>query len=98
MRATIKNNSTAPQGVHTTSGLIFIDPGRSAVLDVAPNYVERVKALAFFKVTFDEPDEDGDADMDRDALKAEAKALGISHAKNITTERLAELIEEHRAA
>lgn len=48
MKATITNTSRALQGVHSVEGLVFIDAGKSMPVDVADDYVERVKALPFF--------------------------------------------------
>ncbi|MEH6435778.1 hypothetical protein [Massilia sp. DD77] len=39
-----------------------------------------------------------DAALDRDALKAEAETLGIEFARNISTEKLAALVAEKKAA
>lgn len=46
----ITNNSRAPQGVHSTTGLVFIEPGQTCDIDVAESYVERVKALPFLGI------------------------------------------------
>lgn len=40
---------------------------------------------------------DDHAPLDREALKARAAELGIQHAPNIKTEKLAELIANHQA-
>jgi hypothetical protein len=48
MKATITNTSRASQGVHSVDGLVFIDAGKSRDVDVADDYVERVKSLPFF--------------------------------------------------
>lgn len=50
MKATIKNTSRAPQGVHTVDGIQFIDPGKTRTLDIADDYVQRVKGLSFFEI------------------------------------------------
>lgn len=39
---------------------------------------------------------DAPQELDRDALKARATELGIEFARNVTTEKLAELIEAHK--
>lgn len=41
----ITNTSRAPQGVHTTNGLMFIAPGETRDLDVLDSYRPRVDAL-----------------------------------------------------
>lgn len=37
------------------------------------------------------------APLDRDALKVEARELGINHAPNISTEKLAALVAAHKS-
>jgi hypothetical protein len=49
MKAAIKNTSRALQGVHTTDGLKFIEPGSTSTLDVADDYVDRVNGLPFLE-------------------------------------------------
>lgn len=56
----IKNTSAAPQGVHTTNGLEWLQPGQTRTLDVAPEYEARVKKLPFLKVLADPLDHDAD--------------------------------------
>lgn len=43
----ITNTSRALQGVHSTSGLVFIEAGKSQEVDVAPDYLDRLKSLPF---------------------------------------------------
>lgn len=50
MKTVIKNTSRAPQGVHTVEGLQFIEPGKTRTLDVAEDYVDRLKKLTFFDI------------------------------------------------
>lgn len=61
MRATIKNTSRANQGVHTTEGLIFIEPGHQRTVTIHPDHVERTQRSALLSVTVKDPlDHDGD--------------------------------------
>jgi hypothetical protein len=53
MKATITNTSRALQGVHSVDGLVFIDAGQSRPVDVADDYVDRVKALPFLDAVWD---------------------------------------------
>lgn len=46
----ITNNSRALQGVHSVTGLVFIEPGQTRDIDVANEYVARVKSLPFFGI------------------------------------------------
>lgn len=47
MKATITNTSRASQGVHSATGLVFIEPGATREIDVADDYFDRVKSLPF---------------------------------------------------
>ena len=99
----ITNTSRALQGVHSTSGLVFIEPGATQEVDVAKDYVARVKALPFFTVD-GSLDHDGDGSKggakpndppsERDILKARATELKIEFAKNIATDKLALLVRD----
>jgi hypothetical protein len=103
MKASITNNSRALQGVHSVAGLVFIEPKATLSIDVADDYVERVKALPFLTVD-DALDHDGDGkaggatNSDREDLKAQAKELGIEHPRNIPTDKLKELIDAKLAS
>jgi hypothetical protein len=46
----ITNTSRALQGVHSTSGLVFIGAGKTMDVDVAPDYLDRLKSLPFLTV------------------------------------------------
>lgn len=69
----IKNTSAAPQGVHTTNGLEWLQPGQTRTLDVASEYEARVKKLPFLKVLADPLDHDADGKKGGQAQAAEAK-------------------------
>lgn len=62
----ITNNSRAPQGVWSETGLVFIQPGQTLAVVIAADYAERVTALPFLEVKA------GDAlsDDELDALTA----------------------------
>jgi hypothetical protein len=102
MKMTITNTSRAPQGVHSVSGLVFIDPGKTREVDVAESYVDRVKALKFF--TLGTLDHDGDGKKggaapnvppsERDILKAKAADLKLEFPKNIATDKLKLLVRD----
>lgn len=101
MKAAIKNTSRAMQGVHTTDGLRFIEPGSTRTLDVADEYVDRVNSLPFFDAKWLSDDEDDDQDpepLDRDDLKKQAAELGLEYPRNISTEKLKELIDAKLAS
>jgi hypothetical protein len=94
MKAAIKNTSRAPQGVHTTDGLRFIEPGATRTLDVADDYVDRVKSLPFLDAKWGDDEEETEPEtLDRDDLKKQASELGLDFPRNISTEKLKELID-----
>lgn len=103
MKMQITNNSRALQGVHSTVGLVFIEAGATQEVDVAGAYVARVKALPFFAVAASlDHDGDGkpggaaanDPPSERDALKARATELKLDFAKNISTDKLKDLVRD----
>jgi len=62
MRATIKNNSPALQGVRSVDGLVFIAPGRQRTLDIPSEWEASTRRLPFLAIDVaDDPlDHDGD--------------------------------------
>jgi hypothetical protein len=80
MKATITNNSRALQGVHSVTGLVNIEPGKSRVVDVAEGYAERVDALPFLSVEWaDEPKQD--KPQDKPVVQAKPKATAAKKGK-----------------
>jgi hypothetical protein len=101
MKAAIKNTSRALQGVHTTDGLKFIEPGSTRTLDVADGYVDRVKALPFLDAKWHGETEEKEPELeplDRDDLKKQADELGLDYARNISNVKLKELIDAKLAS
>lgn len=69
MKMKITNTSKANQGVWAADGaLVQIEPGQTREVDVADDYFDRVKALAFLKV------DGGPLDHDKDGEKGGAVA------------------------
>lgn len=103
MKMKITNTSRALQGVHSVSGLVHIEAGATEEVDVAKDYVARVKALPFFTVD-GSLDHDGDgskggakpneAPSERDILKTRATELKLEFAKNIATDKLKMLVRD----
>ena len=65
----ITNNSKAPQGLHTKSGVVFIHPGKSRDLDLSEEGLKFAKRLPFLTVdeidapeAIDPLDHDGDGE------------------------------------
>ncbi len=50
MKYLIENLSQAPQGVHTTRGLVHLKPGHRRLLDLDEGSHDRVSSLPFFCV------------------------------------------------
>jgi hypothetical protein len=108
MKATITNTSRAMQGVYSVSGLVFIEAGATKPVDVADDYVERVKALPFLDAEWGDPldhDDNGTkggtkpnaTPSERDVLKARAAELKLDFAGNIKTDKLKDLVAEAEA-
>jgi hypothetical protein len=82
VKLTITNTSPALQGVHSTEGLVFIETGETRQIDVAEDYVERVKSLPHFALG-DKPTAEPQADDGRDAngdTPGEAQLRGLFNA------------------
>lgn len=58
MKIEITNTSDAPQGVHTETGVMFVNPGKTRTLDVTDDYLPRLKRLPFLTVAGAEQAED----------------------------------------
>lgn len=96
----ITNNSKALQGVHTVSGVVYLKPGQSRDLELNDAALAQVKRLSFMDIAAgvvvdNEPD---DTVPDRAELKKQAGELGITFARNITDDKLKELIDAKLAA
>lgn len=53
--ADITNNSQALQGVHTTGGVVYIQPGKTVQVELANGEQEHVAGLSFLDVKGDAP-------------------------------------------
>lgn len=51
----ITNNSQALQGVNTTGGVVYVQPGKTATVDLAEGEYEHVSGLSFLSVSGDAP-------------------------------------------
>jgi hypothetical protein len=72
MIVTVKNNSAAPQGVHTEKGVQFVAPGASRELSLNDEQLFRVKALPFlaYEEIAEQPEPDQFDAMTDDELRA----------------------------
>lgn len=75
------NYTSGPKGVHTTKGLVYIEPGKSAELDVTEAELASAKATGWFsrpKAADDDDDAPKElAHMTVAELRALAEAEGI---------------------
>lgn len=85
------NTQKGARGVNTVAGLVIIEPGQSIDADISEAELKSAKATGWFEIggKAEAPADD----LDRDALKKDADDLGIEYAKNITTEKLKELVD-----
>jgi Uncharacterized protein conserved in bacteria (DUF2184) len=88
----VVNNSKALQGVNTSKGVVYLRPGELKDVDFTKEGLEQARRLPFLALRGDKDDKAA-ADNERDELKKKADALGIDHAKNISTDKLKELVD-----
>lgn len=50
MKAAVTNNSKALQGVWSDAGLVFVEPGKTVVMVIAAEYVDRARSLPFLDI------------------------------------------------
>lgn len=91
----VTNNSKALQGVHTTLGVVYIQPGETKDVDLTTASHKGASRLSFLKVEGKAPAENSD---EKDELLAKLKALGIDAAGNSKPETLRKKLEEAEAA
>ena len=87
----VTNNSKAPQGVHTATGVVFVGPGESREVDLTEQGHKLASRLDFLKVSGTAPKAD---EGDKEALLAKLKALGIEAGKNSSLKTLQERLVE----
>ncbi|MFF3704699.1 hypothetical protein [Pseudomonas qingdaonensis] len=90
----VTNNSKAPQGVHTATGVVFVGPGESREVDLTEQGHKLASRLDFLKVSGAAPKAD---DGDKEALLAKLKALGVEAGKNSSLKTLQERLVEAEA-
>lgn len=90
----VTNNSKAPQGVHTATGVVFLTPGESREVDLTEQGHKLASRLGFLKVSGTAPKAD---DGDKEALFAKLKALGVEAGKNSSLKTLQERLVEAEA-
>lgn len=90
----VTNNSKAPQGVHTASGVVFLTPGESREVELTEQGHKLASRLDFLKVSGAAPKPD---DGDKEVLFAKLKALGIEAGKNSSLKTLQDRLVEAEA-
>lgn len=90
----VTNNSKAPQGVHTATGVVFVGPGEAREVDLTEQGHKLASRLDFLKVSGAAPKAD---DGDKEALLAKLKALGVEAGKNSSLKTLQERLAEAEA-
>ena len=88
----VVNNSKALQGVNTSKGVVYLRPGELKDVDFTKEGLEQARRLPFLALRGDKDDKAA-ADNERDELKKKADALGIDYAKNISTDKLKEVVD-----
>jgi hypothetical protein len=91
----VTNNSNALQGVHSKNGVVYIAAGASKDVSLSEEGLKLAKRLPFLSI---EAEEANEVELDRDDLKKQAEELGLEYARNITTEKLKELIDAKLAS
>ncbi|GLO27634.1 hypothetical protein [Pseudomonas putida] len=87
----VTNNSKAPQGVHTATGVVFVGPGESREVELSESGHKLASRLDFLKVSGTAPKAD---EGDKEALFAKLKALGVEAGKNSSLKTLQERLVE----
>jgi hypothetical protein len=91
----VTNNSKAPQGVHSASGVVYVMPGQALEVDLTEDGHKGASRLKFLSIEGDAPEAKGDEKAD---LLAKLKALGIDASGNSKPETLRKKLEEAEAA
>ena len=89
----IRNIAPGARGLHTTTGTHLLEPGQEIEAEMTP----AEHASSHRTGWFDMPAPDEDDGLDREALKARARELGLDHAPKISTRKLKELVESGAA-
>ncbi|MDK4720126.1 hypothetical protein PH552_12305 [Rhizobium sp. CNPSo 3968] len=93
----VTNTSKALQGINTLQGVKYLEPGKSADAEFSESGLAQAKRLPFLSIE-DDAGEPVDGGLDRDDLKKQAAELGLEYPRNITTEKLKELIDTKLAS
>jgi hypothetical protein len=96
---TFLNTTPGMKGVNTIDGLVYVDPGVSAELDVDAAELASAKKAGYFKI--DSGDEPDATDLSKNTvaeLRVIAAAEGVTVADDAKKADLVAAIEAHRLA
>lgn len=92
----VTNISKGPRGINTKEGPVLIEPGQTVEVELSEAELNVSKATGWFDISGAAgTDADG---LDRDELKKQAAELGLEYPKNISSEKLKELIDAKLAS
>lgn len=89
----VTNNSKAPQGVRTASGVVFLLPGQTRDVELTEDGHKQASRLKFLSVSGEAPKAEG-GETEKDVLLAKLKALGIEIGPNAKVETLQKRLAE----
>lgn len=92
----VTNNSKAPQGVHTATGVVFVGPGESREVELTEQGHRLASRLGFLKVSGTAP-KATEGEGDKEVLFSKLKALGVEAGKNSSVKTLQEKLAEAEA-
>jgi len=92
----VTNNSKALQGVHSATGVVFLQPGESKDVDLTEAGHKLASRLDFLKVSGAAPKASG-GESEKEALFAKLSALGVEAGKNSSVETLQKRLAEAEA-
>lgn len=92
----VTNNSKAPQGVHTATGVVFVGPGESREVELTEQGHKLASRLTFLQVSGAAP-KAAESEGDKEALLAKLKALGVEVGGNAKLETLQKRLAEAEA-
>lgn len=92
----VTNNSKAPQGLRTATGVIFLLPGQTRDVELSEDGHKQASRLGFLKVSGAAP-KAAEPEGDKEALIAKLKALGVEAGKNSSVKTLQEKLAEAEA-
>lgn len=95
----VTNTSTAPQGLHTEKGVVYIKPGATMEVELSPAAQKGASRLTFLKLEGDAQKAKADPeDAEKAALIAQLKSFGIEAGGNSKLETLQKKLQDAQEA